>query len=50
MNSYNLQYIDSIADSQKFVRDNMEKVIRLVDILDFFNKNKNLKERLILKG
>lgn len=50
MNSYNLQYIDSIAHSQKFVRDNMEKVIRLVDILDFFNKNKNLNDKLILKG
>ena len=31
MNSYNKQALDSIAKEQGFIRDNLEKVMRLVD-------------------
>jgi len=33
-----------------FIRDTLEKVYRLVDILEYLNKNPLLKESLALKG
>ncbi|MEH2867554.1 hypothetical protein [Segatella copri] len=33
MNSYNKQALDIIAKEQGFIRDNLEKVMRLVEIL-----------------
>lgn len=35
MNSYNKQALDIIAKEQGFIRDNLEKVMRLVEILNF---------------
>ena len=50
MNSYNKQALDAIAKEQGFIRDNLEKVMRLVDILNYFHKSKLLSETLVLKG
>lgn len=50
MNSYNKQALDSIAKEQGFIRDNLEKVIRLVDILNYFHASKLLSRTLVLKG
>ena len=36
MNSYNKQALDIIAKEQGFIRDNLEKVMRLVEILNYF--------------
>ena len=36
MNSYNKQTLDIIAKEQGFIRDNLEKVMRLVEILNYF--------------
>lgn len=35
MNSYNKQALDIIAKEQGFIRDNLEKVMRLVEILNY---------------
>ena len=37
MNSYNKQALDIIAKEQGFIRDNLEKVMRLVEILNCFH-------------
>lgn len=50
MNSYNRQTLDSIAKEQGFNRDNLEKVMRLVNILNYFHNNKLLSQTLVLKG
>jgi hypothetical protein len=50
MNSYNKQSLDAIAKEQGFIRDNLEKVMRLVDILNYFHKSKLLSRTLVLKG
>lgn len=50
MNSYNKSYLDSIAKENGFVRDNLEKVMRLTEILRYFNQSTLLKEALVLKG
>ena len=39
MNSYNKQALDIIAKEQGFIRDNLEKVMRLVEILNYFVRN-----------
>ena len=36
MNSYNKQALDIIAKEQGFIRDNLEKVMRLVEILNYY--------------
>ena len=50
MNSYNKQALDAIAKEQGFIRDNLEKVMRLVDILNYFHGSKLLSQTLVLKG
>ena len=50
MNSYNKQVLDAIAKEQGFIRDNLEKVMRLVDILNYFRRSKLLSRTLVLKG
>ena len=37
MNSYNKQALDIIAKEKGFIRDNLEKVMRLVEILNDFH-------------
>ena len=38
MNSYNKQALDIIAKEQGFIRDNLEKVMRLVEILNYSDR------------
>ncbi len=42
--------IDNLAAEHEFIRDNMEKVVRLCTILEFINTDPMLAERLVLKG
>lgn len=42
--------LNKIAREQGFVRDTLEKVLRLEDILVFINSHPLMKERLALKG
>ena len=37
MNSYNKQALDIIAKEQGFIRDNLEKVMQLVEIPNYFH-------------
>lgn len=50
MNSYNKQALDIIAKEQGFIRDNLEKVMRLVEILHYFHHSPLLAKSLVLKG
>lgn len=50
MSLYSKSDLDLIAKESGFIRDNLEKAIRLADILDYFNRNPLLVENLILKG
>lgn len=50
MNSYNKIYLEKIAKEKGFVRDNLEKVMRLSEILQYFNQNEFLHDSLVLKG
>ena len=50
MNSYNKQALDIIAKEQGFIRDNLEKVMRLVEILNYFHHSPLLSNSLVLKG
>jgi predicted nucleotidyltransferase component of viral defense system len=47
---YNKIEIGCVAQQQGFVRDIFEKVLRLKEILRFFNEEEYLKEHLLLKG
>lgn len=49
MNSYNKQALDIIAKEQGFIRDNLEKVMRLVEILNYFHDSPLLSKSLVLK-
>lgn len=48
MNSYNKQALDIIAKEQGFIRDNLEKVMRLVEILNYFHHSLLLSKSLVL--
>lgn len=50
MNTYNKNDIAQLALRTNFLRDNLEKVLRLVDVLQFLTNNPKLNNRLILKG
>ena len=50
MNSYNKTYLDQISQEKGFVRDNLEKVIRLAEILRYINQSPLLQKSLLLKG
>ncbi len=47
---YNKTEIGRVAQEYGFVRDTFEKVLRLKEILKFFNEEEFLKEHLLLKG
>lgn len=47
---FNRNDIDSLADELHFIRDNMEKVVRLCSILEFINSDSVLSQNLVLKG
>ena len=50
MSSYNRQTLDILAKEQGFIRDNLEKVMRLVEILGYFHESPLLSKSLVLKG
>lgn len=50
MPRYDIIYLGKKAEELGFVRDTLEKVTRLADVLDYLNTNPSLKESLALKG
>lgn len=50
MNLYNKGELDQLAKKTGFIRDNLEKVLRLTEVLAFVNDNELLSQRLVLKG
>lgn len=50
MYRYDKSYFEKQAEETGFIRDNLEKVYRLVDILEYINQNPLLKDSLALKG
>lgn len=50
MNSYNKTYLERVAKENGFLRDNLEKMLRLTKILQFIHQNELLKDSLVLKG
>ncbi len=50
MSSYSKADLDKVALQSGFIRDNLEKVFRLVDILKYINTNTLLSNVLALKG
>ena len=50
MNSYNKNDLAQLAAQTHFLRDNLEKVLRLTDVLQFIASNPKLSDCLVLKG
>lgn len=50
MNTYNKNDIALLANKTYFLRDNLEKVLRLVDVLQYIAQNDKLNDCLVLKG
>ena len=50
MSRYDIIYLGKKAEELGFVRDTLEKVTRLADVLGYLNTNPILKESLALKG
>lgn len=50
MSNYDLVYLGQKATELGFVRDTLEKVYRLADVLEYINTDPLLKESLALKG
>ena len=50
MSNYDIVYLGKKAEELGFVRDTLEKVTRLADILEYLNTKPILKESLALKG
>lgn len=50
MTSYNKAHLNIIAKENGFIRDNLEKVLRLVKILNYFHEDELLSKSLVLKG
>ena len=49
LHSYDITYLGKKAEELGFIRDTLEKVTRLSDILEYFNTNPILKDNLALK-
>lgn len=47
---YNKNDMAWMAGETQFLRDNLEKVLRLTDVLRFMSENAKLRDRLVLKG
>jgi hypothetical protein len=47
---YSRDFFARRSEDTGFVRDTLEKVYRLVDILEYFNRNPLLRESVALKG
>lgn len=50
LSNYNKVYLGRKAENMGFVRDTLEKVLRIADILEYLNTNPLLQESLALKG
>ncbi len=50
MFNYTKAELAEMAARQNFIRDTLEKVIRLSEVLDYINSNSIMKKRLVLKG
>ena len=50
MRAYNRIELEKVARETGFIRDNLEKVVRLSNILEFLVSNHSLKSKLVLKG
>ncbi|MDD4525369.1 MAG: nucleotidyl transferase AbiEii/AbiGii toxin family protein [Lachnospiraceae bacterium] len=50
MIEYNKIQLGKMAQEYGFVRDTFEKVLRLKEILKYFNNDPYLQEHLVLKG
>ena len=50
MRAYNRIELEKVARETGFIRDNLEKVIRLSNILEFLVSNDSLKGKVVLKG
>lgn len=50
MFEYTKEDLNIMAKEFNFNRDTLEKVIRLIKILDFINTDSQIKEKLVLKG
>ena len=50
MRAYNKIELEKVAKETGFIRDNLEKVVRLSNILEFLVSNDSLKRKLVLKG
>lgn len=50
MSLYSKNDLDRIAKEKGFIRDNLEKIVRLVDVLNYLNTNTFLSGSLALKG
>jgi predicted nucleotidyltransferase component of viral defense system len=50
MRSYRIRDLTNIAQSNKFNRDTLEKVLRLSELLKLFNENVEFKGKYVLKG
>ena len=48
--NYSKQYINGFANKTGFISSNIEKVIRLLDVLDFIFSQSSFKNFLVLKG
>lgn len=47
---YTKEYVGRIAEREGFIKDNTEKVLRLIDVLEFLNTQSEIKGKLALKG
>jgi len=50
MYNYTKKDLDKFAADTGFIRDNLEKVFRLFEVLQYINENKLLDDHLALKG
>ena len=50
MYNYSKNFLDKIAIETGFIRDNLEKIFRLCDVLRYLNENPLFAEHLALKG
>lgn len=48
--NYTKQYLSELALKTNFIKDNLEKILRLSEILRFLNSDLNFKGKFVLKG
>ena len=48
--NYSKQYINRLGEETNFINSNLEKVIRLLDVLDYIFSNSSFSNDVILKG